>query len=784
MSTTKLVHLTTPLAPDQLLPYKMTATEELGRLFRYELELLSPDPAIKLEDLLGKPMSVSVDLPDGKTRWFNGLVTRFAYTGRVGRWAKYEATLRPWLWFLTRAQDCRIFGNGSEGSAKPVPDIVKQVFRKHGFSDFKEKLQGSYLPRTYCVQYRESDFDFVSRLLEEEGIYYGFRHEEGKHTLEFFDAPGSHEALEAYAELPFIPPSEQTKQREDHIYEWFLTQEVQSGGYETKDFEFVTPLVDLTSTISGAKPHPYGAMQVYDPPGGYVEPYEVAGGDGSDKDAQDRGRAYSKLRLEEMLARYEIVHGMGNATGLAAGDTFTLKDHSREDQNGEYLVLSTRHELQVAGYEGLQDGLKETVLQCGFTLMPSDVPFRPARVTPRPMITGPQTATVTGKSGEEIWTDKHGRVKVHFHWDRLNSEDENSSCWMRVAQVWAGQNWGGVTIPRMGQEVIVEFLEGDPDRPIVTGRVYNGKQTHPYGLPESATQSGLKSRSSKGGGPANFNELRFEDKKGSEQVYLHAEKDQSNVVENDMATSVGHDQTLVVGHDQTNTIHHDMTSTVDNNQVLHVKVNQTETVDGNQSITVNSNRDEHIVASRSLAVGANKSETVGGNKTIGVSGDNARTIGGSDTLTVSGARTMSISGKLDETVAGAMSVTVANKFSQDVLLTSSLTAGVSVSTTAGTSVSTTAGTDIKHEANGGVSIAAGKGYALKAADDIAGEAGKKIMFSAADEITIGTGDASITLKKDGTITIKGKDITVQGSGKINVKADSDVIMKGSKVLAN
>jgi len=783
-SDKKLVHLTTPLGPDTLLPYRMTATEELGRLFRYDLELLSEDPNIALEDVLGKTMTVSVDLPDGKARFFNGYVTRFAYVGRQGRWVRYQATLRPWLWFLTRVSDCRIFGNGADGSGGTVLDIAKQVFRKQGFSDFEEKTQGSYLPRTYCVQYRESNFDFVSRLFEEEGIYYFFKHEDGKHTLEIADAPGSHEALEAYDELPFHMATETNLAREDHVYDWMLAQEVQSGEFEHRDFEFVNPTLDLTSRSTASRTHAFNKLQVYDPPGYYVESHDVSGGDGSDKDAQDRGRAYAKVRLEQMQAAFELVQASSNAIGLVPGGTFALTLHNREDQNRKYLVVSTRHEVQVAGYEGTESARAESVYRVGFNAVPADVPYRAARLTPRPLITGPQTAIVTGKSGEEIWTDKHGRVKVKFHWDRLNKDDENSSCWVRVAQLWSGQNWGGVHIPRMGQEVIVEFMEGDPDRPIITGRVYNGRQTPPYALPDNATQSGIKSRSSKGGGPANFNELRFEDKKGSEQVYLHAEKDQANVVEHDMSTDVGHDQTLTVGHDQTNTIKNDMTTDVGVNQKLHVGANQTEEVDANQSITVGSDRTEKIEGNRSLSVGKNKSESVEGNKSVEVAGNLERTIGGKEEISIGGNREITIAGEHSEKVVGEKSVMVIKSLEEKVLIESSHMVGGSHELKAGKNFDFKTGKDIEGSAGENVSLKAGKNYEMSAAEDAAEEAGKKFAISAGEEFGIVCGDASIVLKKDGTVQIKGKDITVTGSGKVNVKADSDVVMKGSKILQN
>jgi type VI secretion system secreted protein VgrG len=515
----------------------MTATEELGRLFEFDLELLSEDREIDPDRLLGQNMTVRLDLPSEDTRYFNGFVSRFLHTGMMevaagGReleYAAYRATLRPWLWFLTRTADCRIF------QEKTVPEIVKQIFRERGFTDFEEALYGSFRKWTYCVQYRETDFNFVSRLMEQEGIYYYFAHENGHHKLVLCNDVGSHRPVAGYARIPYYPPTHSERRERDHIYEWAFGREVQPGSYALNDFDFERPRANLRTKSRVPRRHALADFEMYDYPGEYTQ-----NGD---------GETYARLRIEELQAQHEVAYGAGNARGLSVGALFTLEHPPRDDQEREYLVASATHELRSDEYESTRGQLAaEEVYSCKFSAIDSRQPYRAPRITPKPVIQGPQTAIVVGKAGEEIWPDKYGRVKVQFHWDRYGRSDENSSCWVRVAQLWAGKRWGAMYIPRIGQEVIVEFLEGDPDQPIITGRVYNGDAMPPYELPGNASMSTLKSNSTKGGG--GFNEIRFEDKKGSEQVFVHGQKDLDVRIGNDRREWIGKDRHLIVKNDR------------------------------------------------------------------------------------------------------------------------------------------------------------------------------------------------------------------------------------------
>ncbi|MBT9299962.1 type VI secretion system Vgr family protein [Pseudomonas sp. TAE6080] len=563
----RLAKITSPLGPDVLLLNEMGGGEELGRLFYYDLQLNSLDANIDLNQLLGKPMSVGLQLADGGERHFHGIVARCSQNIDQGQFASYQVTLRPWLWLLSRTSDCRIFQNLS------IPQIIKQVFRDLGFSDFEDALSRPYREWEYCVQYRETSFDFVSRLMEQEGIYYFFRHEQDRHVLVLADAYGAHSTVPGYTSVPYYPKDEQQRER-DHMHNWHLAQQVQSGSLELNDYDFQRPSASIDVRSAMPRPHTAGDYPLYDYPGTYVK--------------SEDGEHYARTRIEALQTLHEQVEFSGNARGLGAGHLFSLTGFSRRDQNREYLILIAHYHITQERLESGGGGASAQ-FDSSLTCIDAQQSFRPLANTHRPIVKGPQTALVVGPKGEEIWTDQYGRVKVHFYWDRHDQSNENSSCWIRVSQSWAGKNWGSMQIPRIGQEVIVSFLEGDPDRPIITGRVYNAEQTVPYDLPENATQSGMKSRSSKGGSPANFNEIRMEDKKGLEQLYIHAERNQDIVVEVDESHSVGHDRNKSIGHDETVTIGNNRLRIVKQEDILSVGQKKTDSISQSYVIEVGEN---------------------------------------------------------------------------------------------------------------------------------------------------------------------------------------------------
>jgi type VI secretion system secreted protein VgrG len=562
--TNRFLSAATPLGKDVLLLCAFEGREELSRLFHYTLDFWSEKDDLAAKDVVGKPVTWTVHHDDDKPRHFHGVVRRFVAGSRHAQKLRaYRAEVVPWLWFLTRTADCRIF------QKKDVTAIVKAVFEKFGFKDYSFNLRGSYPEREYCVQYRETAFDFLSRLLEEEGIFYFFRHEEGKHTLVLADQKS------AYKDCPeskvFCHPG---AVRLSHITEWEHQYEFRSGKWAATDYNFETPATDLgtksTTVVPVADAKKY---EIFDYPGRY----------GVKADGAERTR----VRMEEEETPYDVVRGAGTCCTFTPGGKFTLTRHDcKTEADRGYVLTAVEHQARDNSHV---NGTEGSYYRNRFTCLPDSVTFRPARTTPRPVVQGPQTAVVVGPSGEEIYVDKYGRVKVQFFWDREGKKDENSSCWIRVAENWAGKNWGIVFHPRVGQEVVVDFLEGDPDRPLVTGRVYNADQMPPYELPKNQTQSTIKSRSSKGGGAGNFNELRFEDKKDAEQVFLHAEKDMDWRVKNDSREFVGKDRHLVV------------------------KGNRLESVDKDQHAQVKGERREKVGKDLSQDVGGKRQDKVGGN---------------------------------------------------------------------------------------------------------------------------------------------------------------------------
>ncbi len=501
---------------DKLLFSSMSAQEEVSRLFEYQIIATSVDGALAADDFLGKPVAVSLQVGDASPRWFNGMVSSFGIDGGDGRYVSYRITARPWLWLLTRSADLRIF------QGKTVPDIVSAIFAEYNGS-VSLKLSGSYAPRTYCVQYRETDFNFVSRLLEEEGIFYWFAHSADKHDLVLADSASAHAAAPGF-ETVLFRVQQQALDEQAAIHQWHMRHEIQPGKLVLRDYDFEKPGTDLkTDPASSTRSHAQAGHEVYDYPGLYT-----------DKSAGD-DRA--KIRLDEATSRFGRFTGQGNTPGLAAGAKFSLADHPRADQNAAYTVLATQIDMQLAANE--TGGAKESGFLCRFTLQRHDEPFRPLRSTRKPAVAGPQTAVVVGQGDAgDIVTDQYGRVKVQFHWDRVGQRDNASSCWVRVASPWAGNGFGMIALPRLGQEVVVDFLEGDPDQPLITGRVHNAAQMPPYELPANATVSTLKSRS-KLGAVDGFNELRFEDKKGDEYVWLQAQKDRFEIVEETLKSQIG-----------------------------------------------------------------------------------------------------------------------------------------------------------------------------------------------------------------------------------------------------
>jgi type VI secretion system secreted protein VgrG len=694
------LRVTTGLGKDVLLLERFTGEEHISSPFRFTLDMLSENASIDPDAVLRKPISVTVVIPGGKERHFHGIVSRFSARGRRAGLTSYRAEMVPWLWFLSLTSDCRIFQNLT------AVDIVTKVFSDLGYSDFKHKVMSTLPKRVYCVQYRETSLAFVSRLLEEEGIYYFFEHTKSSHTLVTTDHPGQMPACPEVSKLRMTLTQSYDMAEEPLVTSVEMEHAAVTEKIELTDYDFEKPSASLRASHAGKHKD-----EVYDYPGNYL--------------TRNDGDRFVRLRLQQKEAERAWLRGESNSPSFTGGHSFELTEHPNRLLNATYYLVHVRHTASVPNYT-TGDGEFEYVNT--FDAIPMTIPYRPPLVTPRALVLGSQTAVVVGPAGEEIYVDKYGRVKVQFFWDRQGKKDASSSCWVRVSSTWAGKNWGFIQIPRIGQEVIVDFLEGNPDQPIITGRVYNAEQMPPYALPANMTQSGVLTRSSKGGAAANANWIRFEDKKGSEQLYIHAEKNQDIEVENDETHWVGHDRK----------------KTIDNDETTHVKHDRTETVDNDESISIGGNRTESVGKDETISISGGRTESVGKDESISISGDRTESVGKNESITISSNRSESV-GK-DEAVE------------------------------IGANREVTVGKDETLNVGGGRTVKVGKDDTL--------EVEKKLVINVVDEISLKAGDAVIVMKKNGDITIKGKNITIQGSGKVNAKADGDMVLKGSKIAAN
>jgi len=596
----RLISLTTPLGDDKLLLAGFSGHEAISRLFSFHLDLLADktDPAFKeiaFSDIIGKSVTITVTQSDNTPRYFNGLVSRFAQSGGDTMFLRYQMEVVPWTWMLTRYADCKIFHN------KTVGDIIQQVFSDRNFTDFNISLSGTYTALEYCVQYRETDFNFISRLMEQNGIFYFFTHEDGKHTMVIADSSSIHQACPGFDSAGYNLAGGGIDD-EDVVNSWNLEQELRSGMYTLSDYYFETPSANLVASESTVyEVGGNSSFELFDYPGDYT--------------TQTAGKGCATLRMQEEEASHLVAQGTSVCRYFASGYKFDLQDHPQDAMNDTYILTEVQHMASAGGsYSGSGGGEAggSDSYSNHFTCIPASVLFRPARLTPKPFVQGPQSAVVvylnpasednsSDDSSNEIWVDKYGRVVVQFPWDRK----KGCSCWVRVSQEWAGQGWGSIAIPRVGQEVLVSFMEGDPDRPIITGRVYNATQTVPYTLPDNQTRSTFMTRSSKSGSASTYNELRFEDKKGAEQVFVRSQFDQDNYVTNDSREWIGNNRSLIVTQDQMESVGGD----------------RHETISGKNIVKIGDDRQENLAANETITIGGNRNETVSGNHVETISGD-------------------------------------------------------------------------------------------------------------------------------------------------------------------
>lgn len=573
----------TSLKEDHLAFRSMRMTETLSTPFTMELELLSSDPAIDFDAVLGHNLTVGLHRPRGDERFLNGYVTSFGFSGVRGRLFMYRATVSPWLWFLQQTEGCMIFHNETAVS------IAEAIFAAHGFADYRVDAKVNPPTYEYCVQYRESDFNFISRLFEKEGIYYYFEHENGKHTMVIANDMDVHETDTGYESVPMVVDDSTAHGMREGIFNWRNRQQIRATHVTLQDYNFTAPRAEMNVSDTISRGHAASGLKLYQYPGEYKDTGE--------------GAKYAKLRVEEQQSSFDTAQADTNAHGIRTGYRFKLAKHSVDKLNTDYLVTSSHIECRAGNYTSGGSGETDS-FSCTFTTMPITGTFRPPRLAVKPLIHGPQTAVVTNKQdSEEIQpVDKHGRVTVSFEWER----EGKLSCPVRVSQFMAGAGWGAMNIPRHGQEVIVEFEDGNPDRPIITGRVYNGKSEFPYNPMDKPTVTTFKTNSSKGGG--GFNELRFDDKKGEENIFIHSEKSMDTRVKQTRRTYIGYDDHEIVNNDQFITIKQNKHELIEAESRLETAEDFSTTVGGSEY---------HVVGSDLAAVaGANIHYKAGRNAVI------------------------------------------------------------------------------------------------------------------------------------------------------------------------
>lgn len=621
----RVIKAHTPLPPEQLKFRGMHGHETLSQLFEFDVELVSDSHSLDMKQLLGKPITLEIETSGAKPRFLNGQVTRCVLVGREGATARhyiYRATLRPWLWYLTQTSDNKIFQNQS------VPDVIEEVLGDYAFP-YELKLSDSYRNWEYCVQYQETDFAFLSRLMEHEGIYYWFKHEDGKHTLMVTDDVTQHDKLPGYETLPYYGPDRAAVPQEEYVSSWEVSEQITPGAFATNDYHFKTPGAMLEARRNNPGAYDNGDLEVYEWQGGYTN-------------AGDAER-YTRVRLEDLQSRQEQVAGTCNVRGAAPGYLFTLRNHPRQAENREYLVVGAHYRIREGGYASGSGS--SSLFDVGFIVLPSSVPYRAPRVTPMPHTHGPQTAKVVGKEGEEIWTDNYGRVKVQFHWDRVGQRNENSSCWVRVSSPWAGGGFGGIQLPRVGDEVIVDFIGGHPDRPIIIGRVYNAGNMPPWELPGNATQSGFLSRT-KEGTPRTANAFMFEDKTGQEEIWMHAERNYRTEIELDESHSTDRHRLTNIGHNDT--------CYVGGKREIHVTGPDVLTVAKTRDVSVTGHENYTVQASRKTEVKDGLNEEIYGKglkTTVSAVGE-TREVTGPFKETLKDTEAREVTGLLDETYKG------------------------------------------------------------------------------------------------------------------------------------
>lgn len=663
------LRISTPLGKDVFLAVRFEGTEGISQLFHYTIDVVTPvaNP-IPIHEVIGQPISIALDLPLGGKRFFHGLCNRMSQCESDKVFTKYRIEIVPQFWLLTKRAQSRIYQNIN------VPAILKDVFKG---LDVDDRLTGKFEKRDYCAQYRESDFNFASRMMEEEGIFYYFEYSENKHVMVLGNAPQTHPTVPGKVVIAYQSVSEEASTGEDHITELFKVQELTSNKVTLRDHTFELPHLhnaaekEIPASVTvGKVEHKLKTevnevLEVYDWPGEYAQRFDGIDSGGNEqpgevKKISEDSKRTTDLRMKQIATGSVRIQGSGSARQMTSGHKFTLATRSQDyvatplKAEGDYVITSVRHESQLpANYRSEQGGTGFRYTN-SFTSIPAALPYLPPRIAQKPIVSGSQTAVVVGPPGEEIFTDKYGRIKVQFHWDRYGKNDAKSSCWVRVAQISAGRFWGALSIPRIGQEVVIDFLGGDPDQPICIGCVYNPDQMPRYKLPDEKTKSYIRTNSTMGG--VGYNELCFEDKAGKEQVYIHAQRNLDERVRNDSLERIGNNRHLRVGF----YLENDHKGETGNEAK---KGSQYEEVAIDQHLKVHNNKDEQVGGNMKLLVGGGDGD---GNLDIHVKKDQKVLIDGNSDLHVQAAVRESIDGTYDLTVKESAHETIKGSFDQHV----------------------------------------------------------------------------------------------------------------------
>ncbi len=686
----RYLEFNSPLDNSKILFRGFQGREQISRLFKFNVEFVKIDGEFSenelISKLVGSNVTLRIDKADGSPRHFNGHVSRVVAGYDQDFGTVYRAEVVPWLWFLTQTSDCRIFQN------KKTNEIIQQIFDDLGFSDYTLDIKGELKKWDYCVQYRETDFNFVSRMMEEEGIMYFFKHEQGKHTLVLTNHTGAYYTLPE-SKVKYGLSRGASGHHEDMLLSWERQIDFVTGKWAQTDYNFETPSTSLMANESCTLKLPDAKkFELYDYPGEYLD--------------TSVGKRQTKLRMEEIEAPFNQVFATSACKTFSCGGKFTVdKDHPSSAEIGKSYVITEINHASVESSSGQDKGAEYSN---SFTCIPDAVIFRPQRRTPKPLISGLQSAVVVGPKGEEIYTDKYGRVKVQFFWDREGKRDENSSCWIRCVQRVAGKKWGHMAIPRIGQEVLVEFLEGDPDRPVIVGGVYNAEQMPHYDPTEHPDRTYIKTNSTKGGD--GFNELFFDDKMDKERIFLHAEKDIDVRVKNDSRERIVHNRSQIIGHDQY----------TDDNGASHERGGyQRELVYGDKHQNLKGHHHYHIEGSQWVKVGAGDGQasnpgeqhTYIENQQFIYVGDKGRhhVIDGSDMSKVGGEIGVTVQGNHSTKCGADYSLDVQNNLILK-SLNASLDAGMNIDAKAGMKCAVEGGMEV--HVKGGMSVVVEAGLSL------------------------------------------------------------------------